>query len=880
MNVDNNGRTVTPALGRCGWLMATVAVGCLMAESAQAQIANAETKPDKVNQVEEVVVTGTSIRGEQPVGSDLVSIGPQDIQKIGASNTAELLAKVPQLNSFNTQPLPGLSASVGTGEPPALRGLNSTATLVLMDGQRLIADNPLQTTPDPSSIPPAAIQRVEIVPDGASAIYGSDAVAGVINVITRHNLDGAETNIRGGWARHGYQAQDFSQAFGKVWSGGSAMIVLGYNHNNDLPNYKLPFYTNDLRPYGGVDLRPINCAPPNIRIGSTTYAPPNYAAGAAAHCDYGGLSDAVGAFRRYSLLANARQQVTDNLSVFGDVKYTSTYATNHTGPGGANVTITTANPFFQAPPGSGATSETLFYNVAPLVGSPVIHAYSKSYDVIAGGDYKLPFDWVATGTFNFGKGENAAHQPTFDAGALAAAAAGTSTATALDPFGGGTSASVATAVANFENFFASDQTMYDYQVKADGPLFDLPGGQMKLAVGLDYRKYHYIADNTVGAIGQNQNAAHVDGMRNIAAEFAELLVPLVGTGNAMPFVRSLNLSLALRHDHYSDFGSTTNPKYGITWQPIDNLTLRASYGTSFHAPDMGDEHAVDTRAIFLANTGLVPPGTPPANVIALAGGNPGLQPEKAKTYSVGAEYAPAWLSGFRASVTYWNIKYAGLIKVAPISPEIYVNPAYTQFVVTAPTQAQLDELASTFRLVGITAPITQSIAYIIDLRRHNLGATDTDGIDFAADYTWDTDYGRFAAGITGSRTLSFDLSGAPNAPFVPQANIIKTRVRGELSWAMGPATLDAAVNYSGHYQQTYSTVSGQSLNQIVRPFVTTDLHASYDLGGTRWVEGTTVSINVNNLFDQKPPLLLASGGFSGAANPLGRMVWVGLHKKW
>ncbi|HEX3701099.1 MAG TPA: TonB-dependent receptor [Phenylobacterium sp.] len=865
---------------RGAWLLSTVALGCLMAAPALAQVANAETKPDKGTQVQEIVVTGTSIRGEQPVGSDLVSINAQDIKAIGAPNTADLLAKVPQLNSFNTEPLPGLSASVGTATSPALRGLGATATLVLMDGQRLVAENPLQTTPDPSAIPPAAIQRVEIVADGASAIYGSDAVAGVINIITRHNLDGAETNIRGGFAQHGYQAQDFSQAFGKTWTGGSAMIVASYNHNNNLPLYKVPFYTNDLRPFGGADLRAINCAPGNVVIGGVTYAPPSYAPGAAARCDFGNLGDAVPDFRRYSVLANARQQITDDFSVFGDAKYTSTYATNVTGPSGANVTIDNTNPFFFLPPGATGTSETVLYNTAPLTGSPVIHAFSKSYNVIVGGDYSLPRDWNLTGTFNYGKGTNAAHQPTFDATALANAAAGTTAATALDPFGRSTSPAVAAAVSNFENFFSSDQSISDAELKADGPLLNLPGGQMKLAVGLDYRHYTYDAVNSVGAIGEDQNAAVVSATRSVSAEFGELLIPVVGEGNALPLVRSLNVSLAVRHDKYSDFGSTTNPKYGITWKPIDDLTLRASYGKSFHAPDMGDEHAVDTRAIFLANTGLVPPGTAPANVLALAGGNPGLQPEKATTYSVGGEYAPSWFRGFHASLTYWNIKYTGQIQVAPISPVIYTNPAFTQFVVTAPTQAQLDNIANTFRLVGITAPINVPIAFIIDLRRHNLGATNTDGVDFAADYNWDTDYGHFAAGLTGSHTFTFDLSGSPGAPFAAQTNIIKTRVRGELSWTRGPASLDAAVNYSGHYQQGFTTTAGTAAVQTVKPFVTTDLHAAYDFSGHPWLEGTTVSVNIDNMFDEKPPLLLAGGGYSGLANPLGRMVWVGLNKKW
>jgi iron complex outermembrane receptor protein len=238
--LQSDSRPVVPKGGAMrrhhAWLLGSAAVACLAAAPAMAQ-----TKADaKDTAVEEVVVTGTSIRGEQPTGSDLISVGRDDIIAIGAPTTADLLKKVPQLNSFNSVVRTGLSASTGTGSAPGLRNLNANATLVLMDGQRLVAENPLQTVPDPSSIPPAAIERIEIVADGASAIYGSDAVAGVINIILRKNLDGAETSIRKGWGQHGYDAIDLSQAFGKVWSTGSAMIVVGYNENSHLANYDIP----------------------------------------------------------------------------------------------------------------------------------------------------------------------------------------------------------------------------------------------------------------------------------------------------------------------------------------------------------------------------------------------------------------------------------------------------------------------------------------------------------------------------------------------------------------------------------------------------------------------------------------------------------------
>ena len=855
------------------WLLTTVAVGCLAGGGALAQPGATDAN------VEEVVVTGTSIRGEQPVGSDLISVTRDDIVAIGAPTTAQLLTKVPQLNSFNTLPRPGLNASVGVATSPGLRGLNPTATLILLDGQRLVAENPLQSTPDPSSIPPAAIERVEVIADGASAIYGSDAVAGVINIITRKNLNGAETSIRKGWAQNGYDAIDISQALGRTWSTGSAMVVAAFNENSHLANYDLPFYTEDLRPFGGIDLRPTNCFLPNLSAGGVTYAPPTYAPGAAARCTPGLLNDTLPDYRRTSVIANFRQQVTEDLSVYANVKHTATYVSALNAPAGTNVTITSANPFFLRPPGVTANSASLQYNLGNIIPFVKNSAYSKSNTFIAGANYTLPRNFLLSATANYGVGKNEAASPSFSATALAAAAAGTTTATALDPFGSRTNPAVVAAIADFENLFTSKQKLYDYQVKIDGPLFTLPAGEMKIAVGAGHRKYTYDATNSVGAKGANQGLAVVDADRTVKAVFAEVLVPVVSEANAVPLIRALNLSAAVRHDDYSDFGKTTNPKFGVTWTPVEGLLLRGSYGTSFHAPDMGDSYAVDTRALYFANFPIVPPGSPPLDTLALAGGNPGLLPEDATTYSVGAEFNSSALPGFRASVTYWNIEYTGQIRTAPISQEVFTNPAF-QFVVTPnPTRAQIDAIAAMFRLVGTTAPIP-TVAQIIDLRRQNLSATKTDGIDWSVSQRWSTDFGNFVAGLSGTETLNFKLQSATGAPFVGQTNVIKSRIRGELSWLDGPMSANAAVNYSGKFSQSYTLTAGGTAVQKVDPFVTVDLQASYEFPDRYWLGGTTFSVNIDNAFDEEPPLVLVGGGYSVNATPLGRTVWVGIQKKW
>src|SRR5690606_499048 len=140
----------------------------------------------------ELVVTGTSIRGVPPTGSNLIAVTRELIQAIGAANTPDLIATVPPLNSFNTAPQASLG---GFGSfAPGMRGLPASATLPLINGHRLVAAAANETNPDYPLIPGLAIERIEVVADGASSIYGSDAVAGVVNFITRKRFDGVEIN--------------------------------------------------------------------------------------------------------------------------------------------------------------------------------------------------------------------------------------------------------------------------------------------------------------------------------------------------------------------------------------------------------------------------------------------------------------------------------------------------------------------------------------------------------------------------------------------------------------------------------------------------------------------------------------------------------------
>ncbi len=233
-----------------GKLMTGTALAMLAATAAQAQN-------------ESITVTGTSIRGQQPVGANVISVDRAAIESTGAQTTAQLLQTIPQLDNFGSAAQGGQNSADGTGtQAPTIHSLGnsaSNATLVLIDGHRLPLTGLNHNLVDPSVIPTAAISNVEVLPDGASAIYGSDAVAGVINFHTRKDYNGWETSAQYGVADH-YNTFNFSQLFGHSWDDGGVVAVYSYSNRSNLMNRDRDFIT------ARQDLR-LGAADPNLFTG-------------------------------------------------------------------------------------------------------------------------------------------------------------------------------------------------------------------------------------------------------------------------------------------------------------------------------------------------------------------------------------------------------------------------------------------------------------------------------------------------------------------------------------------------------------------------------------------------------------------------------------
>jgi iron complex outermembrane receptor protein len=827
----------------------------------------------------EIVVTGTSIRGVPPTGSNLIRVSRDDIKLIGAATMPDLLATVPQLNSFNTAPR---TSNGGLGSfAPGLRGLPSSATLPLMNGHRLISGSTQQTNPDFPFLPELAVERVEIVADGASAIYGSEAVAGVVNFITRSHVSGVEATARYGIADD-YHTFSAAGIVGKDWGSGSVALSYQYAEADNITGADRRYRSLDFRAAGGVDTRATVCPAANVNLFlGTIYAAPSLAPGVNT-CDPRGPVDLVPANRSHSAFLTARQEVATNVTLWGEALYSDRKDTVQAAlPGQTFVLILPSNPFYRAPPGTAAGYEYVDFRPDNLVGADHFdQTYRvRSGDSSVGIDARLPgaFKLSVWGTLNWSR--NDTFQPGISTTALAAAAGGTTLATALDPFGTGTSPAVVAAILDNPTDFTNHQRTRLGAVRIDGPLAELPGGQLKIAAGAEYRRETYAQRGSSGGVPFPENLD-----RNVASLYGELFVPVFGQGNEAPLMHSLSLSLSGRYDHYSDFGSTTNPKVGVDWEPVAGLTLRGTYGRSFRAPglrDLGSTVGSYYSAAALVDAfGVRDPsrGAAQVNTILLLGGNQALKPEKARTFSLGADLRPRFLPGFSASLTFYDIVYNDVIGTPyGLGALIFTDPTFAARVVRNPSTAQVTSAIANTVPFFFTFAAVPAVGNLLDLRQGNFGVRKTNGLDFDVNYRRQVAFGSIFAGVAGNyiftyRTKFSETSAVSNSL---EAGVPRTTLRTTLGFTAGPVTLVNFVNHRSGVTNPYATPTGSSL-YTAKAYTTVDLRLSVKLPDLGLAKGTELSLQVNDLFDARPPYFPGFDGIGGSYNAIGRYAAVSL----
>ena len=961
-------------------LLAGSAATVLAAMTAPAMAQGAPAAPAATTTIEEIVVTGTSIRGVAPVGAAVVSVGQDTIEKTANQTPQQILQNVPAVTGMQSAGQGNFTSADGAGVfAPVIHGLGASAsnqTLILIDGHRVPYSGLNHTLTDPNIVPPIALQRVEVLAEGASSIYGSDAVAGVVNFITRANFDGLKIEGQAGFADQ-YHTYAFGGLAGKKWDTGSAWVAYNYDFRSNLLAANRSFTHADHRSQGGTDLASYNCGAATIRIGSSTIYPAPYTGTVASTglgmCDYTGQADLLPEEARHSLMARLTENVNDRLTVGGDIVYSNLYEITRNargtvtstifGPGSANPNQ--INPYFQAPPGVAATSETVLWDANALLG-PGAHtnASDETFYVHPNATYKIAGDWQATAAVTIGQttsrqqvvgGVNAfvanlaLNGTTNGSGSLTTPSIpGTtvfttqtlSAANALNPFlttGNPTPASVVKSLTDSLQSRLTRHDLQDGTVKVDGTLFQLPAGPVKLAAGGEFIHYTEHLDvnqpSGIGGASIGESSINLDLARTVEAGYGELLVPVVSPEMNIPFVRRIDLSISGRYDHYSDVGSTSNPKVGANWEPVQGVKFHGGYATSFTAPSLNSVGIPTgpwglTGESGLTNYALGAVTVPYSLVPALAnvpgcvssatscsigtaiqgseitGGNKNLVPQTGKSWSVGGDFTPPQISGLRLSATYWHNEIVG--GVTSPNPSVAVNsPALLSQVLTVfPTGAsatQIQALATGLPLTGALPPTSY---FLYSFQQRNVLNLWVEGIDYDVSYRFNGLGGRITVQTSGTYETKFDQQIGSGTVIYSVLNTtganttfpsIQFQMRSGLTWE-GREGMAEGVSASLFWSHTggYKNWSGTPANPIQRNSYglpigggdnvaandTFDLHAQYEFQGkTRWLSGTQVYVDVQNLLDKAPPFYNSANGYDGfGANPIGRVVSIGARK--
>ena len=951
-------------------------VGASVAFAQDAAPAKAEQSSAK--SLETVTVTGSRIRSvDVETSQPVFTMDKAAIQATGLTNVNDILARMPSAGTPDITPQDTLSsgADVG-GRYVNIRNLGSQRTLVLVNGRRWSTS--LSGLTDLSTIPVSMIERIDILKDGASSIYGSDAIGGVVNIITKEKFDGAEANVYYGENGKGDgETQNYNFTWGHSGEKNSIIIGAAYQNTDPMWNSERPetSYANGARhpddgysgtgPYGRiVDPRAQGTAGAGIykknADGTRSWVPNQYVINHGNtgtsnldnyHLYTGALGDSYNTtndmtFRASSKLKSLFLQdnykLTDNVSLHGLVSYStrdtsSQLAGYPLSSGGTDVVISGDNAYNPFP-----GQDVSFYRRSVEL-PRVTDSQTKLANINLGAEGYFQFlshDWSwdanytysqdkirqsGSGNLNLINLQNSLGPTSVINGQVACASAADRDAGCVpwNILAGPGSANQ--QVLNYINYIETNRQVSstdDWSANVSGGLFDLPGGTVSLAVGVEHRgvKGSYRPDAMVSAGNTTDLAKQAtNGAYNTNEAYAELDVPLL---RDLPGAQEFGLNIASRYSHYSNFGSTTNNKYSFRYRPFADLLIRGTWAQGFRAPTIDDLYGGPGESFetFLdpcdSNFGAaktnssvrercaaagVPAGYTqvasttgkPINssngsqtpVAFISGSNPNLQPEKSITRTLGLVYSPHQVEGLDFTVDYYNIYIKNII--SGVDAQNVLNYCYINndpsFCGRFTRSAVAD--AATGLAIGSVNNLNESLS--------NLGTLKTEGYDIGIHYRLpETSFGRFRIASDSTYLTKYEVVTGPGA--TPQ-NVVgfmsggtsggtgedgmyRVRSNLQLDWDFKQFGASWTMRYySGLKDSCYTTTV-----ECSSPSYTNAWWGTYGMsqkGSTTFNDAQfrytapwkgTFSVGVNNIFGKKGPYyysVTTSGTGSPPYNP-------------
>jgi iron complex outermembrane receptor protein len=912
------------ALACGGWTL-------LAASTALAQT----TPPSEPQKLEKVEITGSSIRRiDAETALPVQILTREDIRRTGAATVEQLLQTVTAAASSGALPASASSgATTGNISSVSLRGLTSIRTLVLVNGRRIspygIGFTNDSVSVDVNSIPVAALERVEILKDGASAIYGSDAIAGVVNLILRRDYQGAElsaeygdTHDGGGgvqrvsgawgfgdlardrfnvWALVNYQRED--ALFGRDRDFASRGYNLGaFNDVTSAHAFPGNILTLDANGFFVNPGYPNNCAPSIV-------SPVYESRGPSGICRYD-TSPRTTLFpeaERFSVFTAGRVAISSDVEGYAEISFSQNRQRTviQPVPFSGVFTLPPNHPLL-ADPNSiynqfGGTSVVLMSPASPFYPAAFIRGLVGAnaalpdlfvlYRAVVNGDRDLTDTSRAPRAVLGVRGTFASWD--FDTGVLWSQSqlrertnGGFPSQVRILPllnsglvnlFGPNTPAIEAQLRATNFNGIAFTQwtSLTSLSARGTRDLVQLPGGPLAIALGAEVRKETYRSDPSpeiqAGDIsGYGGNFLPVHRARNVTGAYTELNVPLF---------KGFEANLAARYDDYEGTGSKAVPKLGLRYTPLRGLLLRTSYGEGFRAPSLADLYAANTTGVTpnglsdslrCPTTGLTTDCNTQFPI--LQGGNPNLKPEESENITFGIVLEPTRNTSF--AVDYFKIKLTDTIVNGVTAAVILSDFArYGRLVTRGPVQPNFPTLPG---------PIVQ-----IDQTNINLGETRVEGFDI--DWKWAipaAELGKFTLGITGTYFKQFDVQN-PDGSFTGAVDQVNASTGGliprwkhyaSINWARGAWDVTLAQSWQGDYYDLPNSepFGDQNVPRTVSSYTLYDTQVGYT-----GVKNLRLVAGIRNVLNTDPPysniggqVVFQAGYDSTYADPRGRFYYV------
>lgn len=841
--------------------------------------------------LEEVIVTGSLIRGAEVVGSQTISLGAQEVTDLGAATTNEIMASIPQIsNFFNSRPEedPRGSTNISISRPnlrnmPGFNSASGSVTLLLMDGHRIAPVGVFESTIDADLFAGNTIENIGIVTDGGSSLYGADAVAGVINFMTKSQQDGVELNVDLG-SGDDYGHETLSLSAGTSWSDGSIFASISTSSRDEVLNADRDWAgtgTYDPETSEFTPKTATTCIDP-VR---TNYGWFNYGAGWTNNpaapgagpssagdptCDQFSSTAMVPEQERNNLFLSYKQQLSSNVELGVKSYYSersNTYSSyplgsvapppfDVAGTSPANLDAATIAQFNLPDPATVGPGQVYTYPNGAGFSYGAHSAYRDRQQEIEMSTWgiapELTIDlengWQVRNTLYYGRSDNTSVRP----GTNEPKMGDYVRSGALNPLDvASADASVINDILNFESANRTIHELFLARVVTDGAVLELPAGELRIAAGFEVTQDRVRTRSIAGEIGALGSLDNATASRDNTAAFMEVAVPVI---------ENLDVSFSIRHDDYSDFGSTTNPQLGFSFTPNEKVKIYGHWGESFNAPTALDTLAISNgRYVRLPQVYFTLPdqdvygeydGEGDLSVI-LEGSSSGLEPQTAESWAVGFELQP--IDGLTVAANYYNIDFSNILgQLAQPNPTVRRNNPDKFIWDVSPERwaAVLDQVANPSVFDGVVDPANPnaSIGFIYDRVTTNFSEAELEGLDFSVAYTHSTGLGQVSYGVNGNYQLDFMLNQGgtvtDNLAFNPDLT---------LSANIGLQRDNLRARLTMNYTDKFDA-SGAINQTSIDSFLVTKLFVGYDFNGSdMFTKDLSVRFSIDNLFDEEPP---------------------------